>query len=124
MNMNLDEAIKILTGEYPTHQKEEAIKVIYKLVEESAYYRDLVKLERKEKEHLKKSLKGQIAVKDTEINKLNNVIDRIRNKLEEHIKHCEQEAKGSLNNDICHISLKFDKELLKIITEERRGEYE
>ena len=77
MNMNLDEAIKILTEEYPTHLKEEAIKVIYKLVEESVYYRDLIKLERKSRENLKKSLKGQIAVKDTEINKLNNVIDRM-----------------------------------------------
>lgn len=77
MNMTLDEAIKILTSEYPSHLKEEAIKLIYKLVEESAYYRDLVKLERKEKEHLKKQLKGEIAVKDTEINKLNNVIDRM-----------------------------------------------
>lgn len=67
MDMNLDEAIKILTEEYPAYLKEKAIKVIYRLVEESAYYRDLVKLERKEKEQLKKSLKGQIKKKDTEI---------------------------------------------------------
>ena len=56
-----------------------------------------------------------IQKQDTEINKLNNVIAKIKNKLEEHIKHCEQEAKGSLNNEICNISLKFDKGLLEII---------
>lgn len=39
--------------------------------------------------------------------------------LQEHIKHCEQEAKGSLNNKICHIALKFDKHLLKELLEER-----
>ena len=39
--------------------------------------------------------------------------------LQEHIKHCEQEAKGSLNNEICHISLKFDKHLLQELLEER-----
>ena len=56
-----------------------------------------------------------IQKQDTEINKLNNAIAKIKNKLEEHIKHCEQEAKGSLNNEICNISLKFDKGLLEII---------
>lgn len=39
--------------------------------------------------------------------------------LQEHIKHCEQEAKGSLNNEICHIALKFDKHLLQQLLEER-----
>lgn len=39
--------------------------------------------------------------------------------LQEHIKHCEQEAKGSLNNEICHIALKFDKHLLQELLEER-----
>ena len=39
--------------------------------------------------------------------------------LQEHIKHCEQEAKGSLNNEICYIALKFDKHLLQELLEER-----
>ena len=56
---------------------EEVLNAMYKSIEESAYYKDLVKLEKKEKQQLKKSLKGQIAAKDTEINKLNNVIDRM-----------------------------------------------
>ena len=38
--------------------------------------------------------------------------------LQEHIKHCEQEAKGSLNNEICHIALKFDKHILQEILQE------
>ena len=43
---------------------------------------------------------------------------KIENELEKHIKFCEQEAEGSLNNEICHISLKFNKRLLDIINEE------
>lgn len=39
--------------------------------------------------------------------------------LQKHIKHCEQEAKGSLNNEICHIALKFDKHLLQELLEEK-----
>ena len=42
----------------------------------------------------------------------------LKEKLEKHIKFCEQEAKGSLNNEICHIALKFDKSLLDIINKE------
>lgn len=42
----------------------------------------------------------------------------VKEKLEKHIKFCEQEAKGSLNNEICHIALKFDKSLLDIINKE------
>ena len=38
-----------------------------------------------------------------------------KEKLEKHIKFCEQEASGSLNNEICKISLSFDKNLLDII---------
>ncbi len=43
---------------------------------------------------------------------------KIENELEKHIKFCEQEAEGSLNNEICHIALKFNKGLLDIINEE------
>ena len=42
----------------------------------------------------------------------------LENELEKHIKFCEQEAKGSLHNEICHISLKFNKKLLNILKEE------
>lgn len=38
--------------------------------------------------------------------------------LQEHIKHCEQEVKGSLNNEICHIALNFDKHLLQELLQE------
>lgn len=43
---------------------------------------------------------------------------KIEKELEKHIKFCEQEAEGSLNNEICHITLKFNKGLLDIINEE------
>ena len=43
---------------------------------------------------------------------------KIEKELEKYIKFCEQEAEGSLNNEICHISLKFNKRLLDIINEE------
>lgn len=46
------------------------LNTMYKAIEESAYYKDLVKLERKEKEQLKKSLKGQIKKKDLIINEM------------------------------------------------------
>ena len=46
------------------------LNTMYKSIEEVAYYRDLVKLERKEKEQLKKSLKGQIKKKDKVINEM------------------------------------------------------
>lgn len=46
------------------------LNTMYKAIEESAYYKDLVKLERKEKEQLKKSLKRQIKKKDLIINKM------------------------------------------------------
>lgn len=38
--------------------------------------------------------------------------------LQEQIKFCEQEAKGSLNNEICHRALYFDKHLLQELLEE------
>ena len=40
---------------------------------------------------------------------------KIKNELEKHIKFCEQEAEGSLNNEICNISLRFNKKLLNIL---------
>lgn len=64
-------------------EREMLLNLIYKSIEESAYYRDLVKLERKEKQHLKKSLKGQIAVKDTEINKLKEELEETNQRLQE-----------------------------------------
>lgn len=49
------------------------------------------------------------------VDKQENMIDEIKSKLEEHIQHCKQEAKGNIHNEICHISLKFDERLLNII---------
>lgn len=37
--------------------------------------------------------------------------------LQEEIRFCEQEAKGHLNNEICHIALRFDKHLLQELLE-------
>ena len=53
-----------------------------------------------------------------ELDKKDKIINEITNKLKEHIKFCEQEANGSLNNEICHISLKFNKSLLDILESE------
>lgn len=50
-----------------------------------------------------------------ELEKKNKTIDEIKSKLEEHIQYCKQEAQGSLHNEICHISLKFDESLLNIL---------
>lgn len=44
-------------------------------------------------------------------NRINETIHR----MEEHIKHCELEAAGSLHNEKCHIALKFDKHILSIL---------
>ena len=54
-----------------------------------------------------------------ELDKKDKIINEMKNKLNEHIKFCEQEVNGSLNNEICHISLKFDKSLLDIIESRR-----
>ena len=43
---------------------------------------------------------------------------KIEKELEKHIKFCEQEAEGSLHNEICLISLRFNKKLLNILNEE------
>ena len=43
---------------------------------------------------------------------------KIEKELQKHIKFCEQEAEGSLHNEICHISLKFNKKLLNILKKE------
>ncbi len=41
--------------------------------------------------------------------------DKAINMLEKHIQYCEQEAKGSLNNEVCNIALRFDKHLLQVL---------
>lgn len=43
--------------------------------------KETIQKQEKSREHLKKQLKGEIAVKDTEINKLNNVIDKMAGKI-------------------------------------------
>lgn len=53
-------------------------------------------------------LQSDIEIKD-------KVIKELENKLEEHIKFCEQEAIGHIENNVCHISLKFEKRLLEEI---------
>lgn len=53
-------------------------------------------------------LQADIEIKD-------KVIKELENKLEEHIKFCEQEAIGHIENNVCHISLKFEKRLLEEI---------
>lgn len=41
------------------------------------------------------------------------VIEKIKSKLQKHINFCEQESRGHLENKVCHISLKFEKNLLE-----------
>ena len=42
-------------------------------------------------------------------------IDKCINELEQFISYCDTEAKSSLNNECCHITLKFTKKLLSIL---------
>ena len=56
--------------------------------------------------------------KSKELEKEKEKNNKIEKELEKHIEFCEQEAEGSLNNEICHISLRFNKRLLDIINEE------
>ena len=53
--------------------------------------------------------------KDEELIKLKKRQERAINMLNEHINHCEIEARSSLNNEKCQIALKFDKHLLKVL---------
>ena len=45
-------------------------------------------------------------------------IQKCIEELEKHIAHCEMEAAHSLHNEICHISLKFDKRILAILKDD------
>lgn len=51
-------------------------------------------------------LQSDIEIKD-------KVIEEIKSKLQKHINFCEQESRGHLENKVCHISLKFEKNLLE-----------
>ena len=51
-------------------------------------------------------LQADIEIKD-------KVIEEIKSKLQKHINFCEQESRGHLENKVCHISLKFEKNLLE-----------
>ena len=46
-------------------------------------------------------------------------IDRCINELEQFINYCDTEAKSSLNNEVCHISLKFTRKLLTILKDDK-----
>lgn len=81
--MDIEDAIKICKEEITnTYAENKAIAIdtilntMYRAIEESAYYRDLVRLTRKEKQQLKKSLKGQI-------NKQNKIINLMAERLAE-----------------------------------------
>ena len=67
-------------------------------------------------------LRIQISARETvvdELEKENKELKEKTNKainmLEKHIQYCEQEAKGSLNNEVCNIALRFDKHLLQVL---------
>lgn len=64
--------------------------------------RNKIKTVRKERN----KLKADIEIKD-------KVIEKIKSKLQKHINFCEQESRGHLENKVCHISLKFEKNLLE-----------
>lgn len=61
--------------------------------------KETIKKQEKSREHLKKQLKGEIAVKDTEINKLNNVIDRIKNYTYQEVAHITEDIKDYIDDD-------------------------
>lgn len=58
-------------------QIELVLNLIQKQDTEINSLKETIQKQEKSREHLKKQLKGEIAVKDTEIKKLNNVIDRM-----------------------------------------------
>lgn len=49
------------------------------------------------------------------IKKQEHIINEVQSRLEKHIQQCELDAGGSLHNDICYISLKFDRNLLDLL---------
>lgn len=51
------------------------------------------------------------------------IINKAIEELEKHIEFCEQESSGHLVNNVCHISLKFDKRLLSILKENNLDNY-
>lgn len=57
-------------------------------------------------------LQADIEIKD-------KVIEEIKSKLQKHINFCEQESRGHLENKVCHISLKFEKNLLEEVEKVR-----
>lgn len=89
------------------------IETIQNGLKEGKYYGERFNLEQEIKRE--QTLLNLIDKLQKENQKKDKVIEEIKNKLEEHIKFCEQEAKGHLENNVCHISLKFDKSLLEII---------
>ena len=58
------------------------------------------------------NLQADIEIKD-------KVIEEIKSKLQKHINFCEQESRGHLENKVCHISLKFEKNLLEEVEKVR-----
>ena len=106
--MDIKEAIAICKNEITnTYAENKAIAIdtiintMYRAIEESAYCRDLVKLTRKEKQQLKKSLKGQI-------NKQNKII----NDMAEHIeKGCDFDSSIKTKEQIIdHFTKKYEEE--------------
>ena len=77
--------------------------------------RDVEEVEKAEKEKEIKLLREAVKKLQSDIEIKDKVIKELENKLEEHIKFCEQEAIGHIENNVCHISLKFEKRLLEEI---------
>ena len=75
--------------------------------------RDVEEVEKAEKEKEIKLLREAVRNLQKELDKKDKVIEEIKSKLQKHINFCEQESRGHLENKVCHISLKFEKNLLE-----------
>lgn len=79
------------------------------------FYVDKKNIIFKEELKTKQTILNLISKLQKELDKKDKVIKELENKLEEHIKFCKQEASGHIENNVCHISLKFEKRLLEEI---------
>lgn len=127
--MNIEEAIEILKKEpdysLNYYNRENAIDALLTAYENLKSYNKGTKEALRvaeELEHQANKEAGDWEARcfelKAELEKEKEKNKKIENELEKYIKFCEQEAEGSLNNEICHIALKFNKGLLDIINEE------
>ena len=68
-------------------------------------------------ENIKESDRNEVRqiLKLLNVEELKEKTNKAISMLEKHIQYCEQETKGSLNNKVCNIALRFDKHLLQVL---------